>query len=310
MEICMRAGSHTRIGTAVVAATALLLGQACTDSSSSNNGGSGGQSDGGTGMAGSSTTGGVTASGGLSSGTGGKSSGSDGLATGGRVDGGTTGPTGGALPAGGTAGSGDAATDARSDGSAAQPGSSLSGRFNLTDKSGPSFGWSDSAIFARFGGTGATLRMDGSPNQFQVVIDGTALPSVLKVVSGTTQYQVATGLSAGTHELIVWKRTEGNQGDNRFLGLDVVGGQLLTASPAPDRRIEVYGDSITAGYGLDGQNCSGYQQDKQNSYLTYAAVAARALSAELHAVAWSGIGMYRNYNEAGPSTENMPAVYA
>src|SRR5450631_1000760 len=286
MEICMRAGSHTRIGTAVVAATALLLGQACTDSSSSNNGGSGGQSDGGTGMAGSSTTGGMTASGGSSA-------------------------TGGVTASGGlSSGSGDAATDARSDGSAAQPGSSLSGRFNLTDKSGPSFGWSDSAIFARFGGTGATLRMDGSPNQFQVVIDGTALPSALKVVSGTTQYQVATGLSAGTHELIVWKRTEGNQGDNRFLGLDVVGGQLLTASPAPDRRIEVYGDSITAGYGLDGQNCSGYQQDKQNSYLTYAAVAARALSAELHAVAWSGIGMYRNYNEAGPSTENMPAVYA
>ena len=318
----MRAGSHIRIGTAVLATTALLLGQACTDSSSSNGGGSGGQSDGGTGTGGSSTTGGmtasggssatggVTASGGLSAGTGGKSSGSGGLATGGRVDGGTTAPTDGALAAGGTAGSGDAGADARSDGSAAQPGSSLSGRFNLTDKSGPSFGWSDSAIFARFGGTGATLRMDGSPNQFQVVIDGTALPSVLKVVSGTTQYQVATGLSAGTHELIVWKRTEGNQGDNRFLGLDVVGGQLLTASPAPDRRIEVYGDSITAGYGLDGQNCSGYQQDKQNSYLTYAAVAARALSAELHAVAWSGIGMYRNYNEAGPSTENMPAVYA
>jgi lysophospholipase L1-like esterase len=108
----------------------------------------------------------------------------------------------------------------------------------------------------------------------------------------------------------VWKRTEGNQGDNRFLGLDVVGGQLLAASPAPDRRIEVYGDSITAGYGLDGQNCSGYQQDRQNSYLTYAAVAARTLSAELHAIAWSGIGMYRNYNESGPSTENMPAVYA
>jgi lysophospholipase L1-like esterase len=258
---------------------------------------------------GSSATGGINASGGSSAGTGGKS-GSGGLATGGRGDGGTTGATGGTLAAGGSAGSGDAGPDALSDGRAAEPGVRLSGRFNLTDKSSPSFGWSDSAIFARFEGSGATLRMDGSPNQFQMVIDGTALPSVLKIVSGTSQYQVATGLSAGTHELIVWKRTEGNQGDNRFLGLDVVGGQLLAASPAPDRRIEVYGDSITAGYGLDGQNCSGYQQDKQNSYLTYAAVAARTLSAELHTVAWSGIGMYRNYNEPGPSTENMPAVYA
>ena len=369
----MSARIYSGIGTAVVAVTTLLLGQACTDSPSSDVGGSGGRSAGGTGgtsatggmtasggssttggmtasggspttggmtaSGGSFTTGGVTASGGSSVGAGGKSSGSGGLATagrgdsgtagatggtlaaggtsgsgglatGGRGDGGTAGATGGTLAAGGTSGSGDAGTDTLSDGSATQPGVRLSGRFNLADKSSPSFGWSDSAVFARFEGTGATLRMDGSPNQFQVVIDGAVAPSVLKIVSGTNQYQVATGLSGGTHELIVWKRTEGNQGDNRFLGLDVVGGQLLAASPAPDRLIEVYGDSITAGYGLDGQNCSGYQQDRQNSYLTYAAVAARTLSAELHAIAWSGIGMYRNYNESGPSTENMPAVYA
>ena len=328
----MSARIYSGIGTAVVAVTTLLLGQACTDSPSSDVGGSGGRSAGGTGgtsatggmtaSGGSSTTGGmtasggsfttgvVTASGGSSAGAGGKSSGMGGLATAGRGDGGTAGATGGTLAAGGTAGSGDAGTDTLPDGSATQPGVRLSGRFNLADKSSPSFGWSDSAVFARFGGTGATLRMDGSPNQFQVVIDGAVAPSVLKIVSGTNQYQVATGLSGGTHELIVWKRTEGNQGDNRFLGLDVVGGQLLAASPAPDRRIEVYGDSITAGYGLDGQNCSGYQQDRQNSYLTYAAVAARTLSAELHAIAWSGIGMYRNYNESGPSAENMPAVYA
>jgi lysophospholipase L1-like esterase len=165
-------------------------------------------------------------------------------------------------------------------------------------------------MFARFNGTGATLRLDGSPNQFQVVVDGNAT-SVLKVVSGTTQYPIATGLAAGTHELVIWKRTEGNQGDNWFLGLDVTDGQLLAASPAPDRRIEVYGDSITAGYGLDGRgpDCA-FSQDTENHYLSYAAVAARTLLAELHAIAWSGIGMYRNYGVSGPSADAMPAVYA
>jgi len=316
---------YTAIGTAVVAVASLLLGQACTYAQNVDRGKSGGQSGQGTGTGGSPSTGGMSSNGGSSAaggmtsnggsstasvGAGGKSSGSGGLATGGRADGGMASATGGTPAAAGTAGSVDAGTDALSDGGTTTPGVRLSGRFNGTDKSSPSFGWSDSAIFARFEGTGATLRMDGSPNQFQVVIDGAVAPAALKIVSGTTQYQVAAGLSAGTHELIVWKRTEGNQGDNRYLGLDITGGQLLAAAPAPDRRIEVYGDSITAGYGLDGQNCSGYQQDKQDSYLTYAAVAARTLSAELHAVAWSGIGMYRNYNETGPSTENMPAVYA
>ena len=110
---------------------------------------------------------------------------------------------------------------------------------------------------------------------------------------------------------MVWKRTEGSQGDNRFLGLDVVGGQLGAPPAAPDRRIEIYGDSISAGYGMDGKgpNCP-YTPDTENHYLTYGALTARALSAELHTVAWSGIGMYRNYNVIGASPDAMPYVYA
>jgi len=64
--------------------------------------------------------------------------------------------------------------------------------------------------------------------------------------------------------------------------------------------IVAFGDSITAGYGLDGANAScSVSQDNSNHYLTYGAVAARALSAELHAIAWSGIGMYRNTTSTG-----------
>jgi lysophospholipase L1-like esterase len=186
----------------------------------------------------------------------------------------------------------------------------LVGRFDRGDPARPSFGWSGSAIIARFQGTGATLRLDGSPNQFAVSVDGVLSP-VLKTTSGTSQYQVAAGLASGIHDLVIWKRTEGNQGENRFLGLDIVGGQLLPPPAAPDRRIEIYGDSITAGYGLDGQGPScPFSQDTENHYLSYGAVAARTLGAELHTVAWSGIGMYRNYGATGASADAMPAVYA
>jgi len=166
-------------------------------------------------------------------------------------------------------------------------------------------------MIARFQGTGATLRIDGSPNQFAVVVDGTVASSVLKVVSGTTSYALATGLGAGVHDVVVWKRTEGDQGENRFLGLDVAGGQLLAPAAAPDRRIEIYGDSITAGYGMDGAgpNCA-FTPDTEDHYLTYAAISARDLKADLHAIAWSGIGMYRNYGVTGASSDAMPSVYA
>jgi len=268
-------------------------------------------------------TGGAPATGGSSS-TGG-SAGSGGAAeTGGaQGTGGTSGiggssGTGGAAGAGGTSATRDGGStpDASPDGTTTDTGGGtaavrLQGRFDFTDATRPSFGWSGSAMIARFQGTGATLRIDGSPNQFAVVVDGKVSSQVLKVVGGTTQYSLASGLSSGVHDVVVWKRTEGNQGENRFLGLDVAGGQLQAPGAAPDRRIEIYGDSITAGYGIDGvgPDCP-WSADTENHYLTYGAITARDLAADLHTVAWSGIGMYRNYDVSGASSDAMPFVYA
>lgn len=326
----MNARTLSRGTLAIAIAANLTLVHGCSDStggSGDDAGQSGGASSGGnksTGGAssggGSSATGGATSSGGTTGSGGASATGGTAAATGGSGSGGSgpvggSGgtPTGDAAVTGGAGGSGENA-DAGDVGKDALPsdggpsGVRLSGRIDMTNKDRPTFGWSGSAIYARFNGTGATLRLDGSANQYQVVVDGTPT-SVLKFVSGTTQYQLASGLSAGTHEVVVWKRTEGNMGNNSYVGIDVTGGQLLSASAAPDRRIELYGDSISAGYGLDGKLPCTASQDNENHYLTYAAIAARTLSAELHAIAWSGIGMYRNYNQAGPSTDAMPAVY-
>jgi lysophospholipase L1-like esterase len=186
----------------------------------------------------------------------------------------------------------------------------LIGRMDNSDPTKPAFSWSGSAILARFQGTGATVQIDGSTNQFQVVIDGKPT-QVLKVQTGTTQYSVVTGLAPGIHDLIIWRRTEGNLGHNRFLGLEIHGGQLQPLPVPSERRIEIYGDSISTGYGMDGKgpNCA-RTPDTDNHYLTYGALAAQALSADLHTIAWSGIGMYRNYGSAAASTEAMPAVYS
>ena len=199
------------------------------------------------------------------------------------------------------------------DGAAGGPAAvQLVGRFDHFDSTPAQFGWVGSAMVARFNGTGATLQLDGSDDRYAVVVDGTLSSSVLKVTS-SGKYQVAKGLAAGVHDLVVWRRTESNWSNGSYLGLEVTDGQLVSPPDPPSRRIEIYGDSITAGYGLDGPNanCS-VSQDNSNHYLTYGAVAARALSAELHAIAWSGIGMYRNYNETAPKSDSltMPKVYA
>lgn len=219
--------------------------------------------------------------------------------------------TGGVPPSGGAGGVGSGGTTGGASGGASGGTDvRLSGRVLRNDTvEGPTISWSGSALFAKFQGTGATLRMSGSANQFAVVVDGKVGP-VLKV-SGKGAYPVATGLSSGTHDIVIWKRTEGNQGANAFLGLDITGGNLVANDPAPERRIEIFGDSISAGYGLDGQGpgCP-WSADTENHYLTYGALAARELKAELHTIAQSGIGMYRSYGEDTPKLATMPQIYA
>jgi lysophospholipase L1-like esterase len=186
---------------------------------------------------------------------------------------------------------------------AGPPAVRLVGRF--TDKN--EFAWTGSHVIARFDGTAARLKLNAEANeQFQIVVDG--MPTeVLKPTGGSKTYTVASGLPAGTHEVIVWRRTEAFFGVATYEGFDF-DGTLLPPAPAPTRRIEMVGDSITCGYGDEGAGPScPFTADTENHYLTYGAIAARNLSADLVATCWSGIGMYRDYG-AG-TTDQMPVRY-
>jgi lysophospholipase L1-like esterase len=140
-----------------------------------------------------------------------------------------------------------------------------------------------------------------------VVIDGVVQP---KLVSTGNLDSLATGLSAGEHSVELYRRTEASQGEAQFLGFDFGGGALLAPAPAPERRIEIIGDSISAGYGDEGpdMNCP-FTPDTENHYLTYGAIAARNVGADLVTVAWSGRGVVCNYGDDPTSCDDpMPTV--
>jgi lysophospholipase L1-like esterase len=108
----------------------------------------------------------------------------------------------------------------------------------------------------------------------------------------------------------LYRRTEAAEGESQLRGFDWAGGELL-APPAVTRRLEVVGDSITCGYGVDGpdMNC-GFSPATENHYLTYGALAARALGAELSTVAWSGKGVVCNYgDDAASCVDPLPTFY-
>jgi len=188
----------------------------------------------------------------------------------------------------------------------AAPAVRFVGRFDTSDPAGPRFAWSGSGMLARFSGTSVGVRLTGN-QQYTVVVDGVVQP---KLISTGNLDSLATGLAAGEHSVELYRRTEASQGEAQFLGFDFGGGALLAPPPAPERRIEIIGDSISAGYGDEGadMNCP-FSADTENHYLTYGAIAARNVGADLVTVAWSGRGVVCNYGDDPTSCDDpMPTV--
>jgi lysophospholipase L1-like esterase len=176
---------------------------------------------------------------------------------------------------------------------------------------GRRFGWPGVAFFARFSGTQAAIQLNDANNQnaFEVVVDG-GTAKKFRTASGQTSYPLATGLAAGNHDVVVWRSTEVfDTGITEFIAINGfgAGGALLPPAPAPERRIEVIGDSISVGAGLEGgaTNCAANKNSTDN-YYAYGSVAARAVKADVVTIAYSGIGVYRSYGASDPT---MPARY-
>src|SRR5258708_25221227 len=107
---------------------------------------------------------------------------------------------------------------------------------------------------------------------------------------------------------MITKRTESDLGVAEFLGLVPKGGVLLASPPPFVRRIEYIGDSITCGYGdLGSSALCHFTPDTEDETSAYGALAAAQLNAQHTAIAYSGIGMYRN--GGGDTANTIPTRY-
>lgn len=177
------------------------------------------------------------------------------------------------------------------------------------DRVGPTrvrYGWPGTGLHVRFHGTALWLLMDDHAWFHEVRVDADA-PTRLATQPGPRRYMVVEGLPEGEHTVVVRRRTEGHLGPTDVIDVET-DGRLLPA-PAPELRMEVLGDSITAGYGNEGSNrfCK-FSPKTENHLRSYAGLAAAAVGAELSAIAWSGKGITRNYG--GDTKEpTLPAIY-
>jgi lysophospholipase L1-like esterase len=186
-----------------------------------------------------------------------------------------------------------------------------SGRFDFADPKGPRFDWPGTSIQARFTGPSVTVRLSGGDNDFNAYVDG-AFKTRIALEAGKTEYEVATGLPAGEHALLLTKRTEASSGIVTFQGLVLADGHgLVEPPPRPAHRILFVGDSFTVGYGADATttSCSSLRPWDNND-AAYSSVTAKALGAEYSIQAISGKGMVHNYGDAAPlSQEPMPFFF-
>ena len=172
----------------------------------------------------------------------------------------------------------------------------LSGRTGTSEDGRPELCWPGTSVFASFEGTSLSVVLDDEAGRpfYNVIIDGQDKdPVILDLEPGMHTYAVVSNLADGAHTVQLFRRTEGEDGATEFCGFVLdEGAKLLAPPPAPKRRIEFFGDSITCGMGNEVPDDAPDENNAlRNNYLAYGAMTARSLDAEYRCVARSGIGI-------------------
>ena len=154
--------------------------------------------------------------------------------------------------------------------------------------------------------------LGGDIGRICVAVDGdTAYESNVRDLalrSSATEVTLVEGLKEGTHTVEVRKASEGmyNSLEIREIATD---GFFLKPDPKPERKLEFYGDSITAGRAA--QRKAGEAENdsvsQQNAMLTYAMYAARKLDAQANLFCVSGASVGSYASNAGANI--IPDLY-
>ena len=133
-------------------------------------------------------------------------------------------------------------------------------------------------------------------NYLGVILDGEQ-SSVLLPKDGEALLDIPVKESEKTeHEVMIFKRQDSCH-ELTFLGFELdQGAEIMDSDPLPERRIEVYGDSVSAGEVTEAVDYTGktdpeHQGGYSNSWYSYAWMTARMLNAQIHDIAQGGIAL-------------------
>ena len=151
-------------------------------------------------------------------------------------------------------------------------------------------------------------------NYMGVIVDGVQSKVELSADEEPHVYTLFKG-EAGEHEVLLFKRQDACH-HIFFHGILLdKEGLLYVAKPMPDRRMEVYGDSVSAGEVSEAVEYVGkadpeHNGEFSNSFYSYSWLTARKLHCALHDIAQGGIALFdRTGWFSGPDYVGMESVY-
>lgn len=174
------------------------------------------------------------------------------------------------------------------------------GRIDWSDSKAPIFVYPCTSVQMRF--TGNTLRIYIRNynaywnNYLGYILDGKQ-GSILLPREGDTVFEIKLEQAqCEEHELLLFKRQDACH-EFAFLGAEIGEGErILKGSAKSERRMEVYGDSVSAGEVSEAVDYVGREDPQHNgeysnSWYSYAWMTARALNAQIHDIAQGGIAL-------------------
>ena len=170
-----------------------------------------------------------------------------------------------------------------------------------------SFDWTGCYLRIKFNGPFLSIRAsETGKSYFNVWLDSSTDKTPDKVISISgkdTTIILANGKdfsAKGTlspHDVTIQKRTEG--GSKTTIMEFTTKGAVLQADSLKSRQIEFIGDSYTCGYGTEAKKGEHFKLETENVNYSYAPIVARYFDADYAIIAHSGMGIARNYNDAG-----------
>jgi len=193
-----------------------------------------------------------------------------------------------------------------------------SGRIDFTNEEEPMFVFPCSYIALRFTGTTCKIIIKNKhsywTNYLGYIIDGKQEKIMIQDEEQVC-LTLADNLEDKEHTLLLFKRMDACHTVIFYGFVFDKGVKISKAEDKPNRRIEVYGDSVSAGEVSEAVDYVGkadpeHQGEFSNSWYSYAWMTARKLNAQIHNIAQGGIALLDHTGWfAAPDYIGMEQVY-